>query len=246
MFGIFRGSEVFFCPVEGCVVLNTAVLHFLVSTFARDFVGKCRVSHALCVSAKASQLRKNLVKTQETSDHGRGQKNDDLLQQSLGLFGARSVLESVGESVTEMGASERRSVQQVSRGCSQNGLGHSFDTPGTLSGHFLDAPEPGEAPGDTSAIKHRGRENRILPQDPSPKRAKMVLCPFHRRHRHREICTRNRPVSETKFLDDFWGPLSLRPLCFTAGGTPPDPHSGTPIFEDALLDTPGGSSEVKG
>ena len=24
---------------------------------------------------------------------------------------------------------------------------------------------------------------------------------------HREICTRNRPLSETKFLDDFWGPL---------------------------------------
>ena len=39
------------------------------------------------------------------------------------------------------------------------------------------------------------------------KRAKMVLCPFHRSHR--EICTRNRPVSEMKFLDDFWGPLSL-------------------------------------
>ena len=39
------------------------------------------------------------------------------------------------------------------------------------------------------------------------KRAKMVLRPFHRSHR--EICTRNRPVSETKFLDDFWGPLSL-------------------------------------
>ena len=24
-----------------------------------------------------------------------------------------------------------------------------------------------------------------------------------------EICTRNRPLSETKFLGDFWGPLSL-------------------------------------
>ena len=35
----------------------------------------------------------------------------------------------------------------------------------------------------------------------------MVLCPFHRSHR--EICTRNRPVSETTFLDDFSGPLSL-------------------------------------
>ena len=35
------------------------------------------------------------------------------------------------------------------------------------------------------------------------KRAKMVLCPFHRSHR--EICTRNRPVSQTI----FWGPLPL-------------------------------------
>ena len=47
-----------------------------------------------------------------------------------------------------------------------------------------------------------------MPQILLPKRAKTVLCPFHRSHR--EICTRNRPVSETKFLDDFWGPL-----CFT-------------------------------
>ena len=35
----------------------------------------------------------------------------------------------------------------------------------------------------------------------------MVLCSFHRSDR--EICTRNRPLSETKFLDDFWGPLPL-------------------------------------
>ena len=43
----------------------------------------------------------------------------------------------------------------------------------------------------------------------------MVLCPFHRSPR--EICTRNRPVSETKFLDDFLsGPFLSRPLCFTA------------------------------
>ena len=46
------------------------------------------------------------------------------------------------------------------------------------------------------------------------KGAKMVLCPFHRSHR--EICTRNQPVSETKFLDEFWGPFLSRPLCFTA------------------------------
>ena len=69
-----------------------------------------------------------------------------------------------------------------------------------------------------SAVKQRGRENRG-PQDIAPKilvlkRAKMVLCPFHRSHR--EICTRNRPVSETKFLDDFCAPLLSWPLCFTA------------------------------
>ena len=46
------------------------------------------------------------------------------------------------------------------------------------------------------------------------KRAKTVLCPFHRSHR--EICTRSRPVSETKFLDDFCGPFLSRPLCFAA------------------------------
>ena len=34
-----------------------------------------------------------------------------------------------------------------------------------------------------------------------------MLCRFHRSQR--ELCTRNRPVSETKFLDDFWGPFSL-------------------------------------
>ena len=50
----------------------------------------------------------------------------------------------------------------------------------------------------------RRRGHRILPQNPSPKKDEMVLCPFHRTHR--EICTRNRPISETKFLDDFWGP----------------------------------------
>ena len=43
-----------------------------------------------------------------------------------------------------------------------------------------------------------------------PKRVKMVLCSFHRSHR--EVCTRNRPLSETKFLDDFWGPFLSQPL----------------------------------
>ena len=46
-----------------------------------------------------------------------------------------------------------------------------------------------------------------------PKRAKMVFCSLHRSHG--EICTRNVPLSETKFLDDFWGPLSLPAPLFT-------------------------------
>ena len=36
-------------------------------------------------------------------------------------------------------------------------------------------------------------------------------CLFHRSYR--EIRIRNRPISETKFLDDLWGPFSSRPLC---------------------------------
>ena len=43
---------------------------------------------------------------------------------------------------------------------------------------------------------------------------KVVLCPFHRSRR--EICTPNRPVSETNFLDDFWGPFLFQPLYSTA------------------------------
>ena len=46
------------------------------------------------------------------------------------------------------------------------------------------------------------------------KSAKMVLCPFQRSHR--EICTRNRPVSETKFWMISGGPFLSRPLCFIA------------------------------
>ena len=58
-----------------------------------------------------------------------------------------------------------------------------------------------------SAVKQRGRENKGLP-DIAPKSFSLrVLCPFPRSHR--EIYTRNRPISEMKFLDDFWGPLSL-------------------------------------
>ena len=54
--------------------------------------------------------------------------------------------------------------------------------------------------------KRRGR--RILPQNPSPKKGHfMVLCSVRRSHR--EICTPNWPLSETKFLHDFWGPLPL-------------------------------------
>ena len=62
------------------------------------------------------------------------------------------------------------------------------------------------------AVNQRGRERTkgapdIAPKSLLLKRAKMVLCPFHRIHR--EICSQNRPLSEMKFLDDFWGPLSL-------------------------------------
>ena len=71
--------------------------------------------------------------------------------------------------------------------------------------------------GPISAVNQRGRENKgppdIVPKSFS-KRAKMVLCSFHRSHG--EICTRNRPVSETKFLLMIsGGPFLSRPLCFT-------------------------------
>ena len=62
----------------------------------------------------------------------------------------------------------------------------------------------------SSAVKQRGRENNgaagYCPKILLLKRAKMV-CPFHRSHR--EICTRNRPVSETKFLLMISGGPSL-------------------------------------
>ena len=65
----------------------------------------------------------------------------------------------------------------------------------------------------------------------------MVLCCFYRSHR--EICTRNWPLSETIFLDDFWGPFLSRPLCFTADAT--WVHRGrrnTAANADANSDTP--------
>ena len=64
---------------------------------------------------------------------------------------------------------------------------------------------------EKSAIKHKGagrtRSRRTLPQNPAPKKGQngALRLPWSRR----EICTRNPPVSETKFLDDFWGSLSL-------------------------------------
>ena len=79
---------------------------------------------------------------------------------------------------------------------------NSFNEPGSytlsfLSLFFFEIKQKG-------AGRKRGR--RRLPLNPSPKRAKMVLCSFHRSHR--QTCTRNRPLSETKLLDDFWGPHS--------------------------------------
>ena len=66
-----------------------------------------------------------------------------------------------------------------------------------------------------------------------------MLCHLHRSHRG--ICTRNRPISETKFVDDVWGPFLSRPLCFDekrtkknkSGRTNPDreaPPFETPLF----------------
>ena len=68
----------------------------------------------------------------------------------------------------------------------------------------------------SSKIKGPGEAGaaRYCPKILLPKRAKIVLCSFRRSHR--EICTRNRLLSETKFPDDFWGPLLSRPLLFTA------------------------------
>ena len=71
----------------------------------------------------------------------------------------------------------------------------------------------------SSAVNARGREKNgaagYCPKLLLPKRAKMVLCSFHRSHR--EICTRNRPLSETKFLLMISGGAFLsQPLWFTA------------------------------
>ena len=74
----------------------------------------------------------------------------------------------------------------------------------------VDMPADSRCEKQISAVKHRGREPpdiRYCRKILLLRRVKMVLCPFH--GSHREIRTRNRPVSETKFLDDFWWPLSL-------------------------------------
>ena len=81
--------------------------------------------------------------------------------------------------------------------------------------HDLGTSRPGRNGFGASGRKFSSKQKRpgeqgaagYCPQILLLKRAKMVLCPFYRSHR--EICTRNRTVSETKFLDDFWGPLSL-------------------------------------
>ena len=106
-------------------------------------------------------------------------------------------------------------------------------------GQGLKGKEGGKNEGKiTNKTKGPGEEGaaRYCPKFLLPKRAKMVLCSFHRTHR--EICTRNRPLSETKSLDDFWGPFLSRPLCFTAekrAGGGPKAHSknsdfGTPMI----------------
>ena len=58
-----------------------------------------------------------------------------------------------------------------------------------------------EGPGEEGAARYR-------PKILLPRRAKKSAL-FSPQESYREICSRNRPLSETKFLDDFWGPLSL-------------------------------------
>ena len=83
-----------------------------------------------------------------------------------------------------------------------------------------------------SAVKQKGREKKgppdIAPKSFSLKRPKMVLCSFH--GSHREICIRNRRLSETKFLDDLWGPFLSRPLCFTVEERPSSRYR----YEDSI------------
>ena len=55
-----------------------------------------------------------------------------------------------------------------------------------------------------SAVKQRGRAAGYCPKILLLKRATMVLWLFHRSHK--EICTQNRPVSETKFLKAPFSP----------------------------------------
>ena len=82
-----------------------------------------------------------------------------------------------------------------------------------------------------SAVNQRGQEKKgppdVAPKSFSQKRANMVFCPFHRSHR--EICTRNRPLSETKFLDDLWRPLSLPAPLFYCRGKEKDQTPSGPL-----------------
>ena len=78
----------------------------------------------------------------------------------------------------------------------------------TFSQYFAIVSSKTKGPGEQGAAGY-------CPKILLLKRAKMVLCPFHRSHR--EICARNRPVSETKFLLMIsGGPFLSWPLCFTA------------------------------
>ena len=78
-------------------------------------------------------------------------------------------------------------------------------------GVTLDSAETPFAETPLSVVKQRGREKngaaRYCPTILLPKRVKMVLCSFHRSHR--DVCTRDQPLSKTKFLDAFWGALPL-------------------------------------
>ena len=76
-----------------------------------------------------------------------------------------------------------------------------------------------------SAVKQRGREKRGPPDICTkmllPKRAKTVLCSFHRSLLGKSALEVGHFLRRTMSVDDFWGPhSSSRPLCFTADSEP--------------------------
>ena len=89
-------------------------------------------------------------------------------------------------------------------------LGHLMQVGANLGGvgALSDFSSKQKGPGEEGAAGY-------CPKILLPKRATMVLCSFLWSHTGK-FALENRPLSETKFLDDFWGPFLSRPLWFTA------------------------------